>query len=287
MRIGTYTDQELDAETGLYNYNARLYDPGIGMFICADPIVPGGGYDPQMLNRYSYVRNNPLIYVDPSGYHYGTDSPGGKADFGGETVSGESIDNSDGRGDFGPFGDAGWGDYFNRSKSYSADPEGTAERAEAFRIESDRRVYFALVSEYASFWDKCEFAVLYLSGYYGFKAIPAAYRAYRISKALDSLDVSNGVDKLFKAGRTPTASELKKFAEQQGWKPSQTENGPLKYFDENGVNRLTIKQGSSRAPGSANAHVELRNASGQRVDPTGNPVTRRSPDNHSPIDFDL
>jgi len=118
-----FTDQELDAETGLYNYDARLYDPGIGGFISADWIVPGDGYDPQMLNRYSYVRNNPLIYVDPSGHHYGTDSPGGKADFGGETVSGNSIDNSDGRGGYGPFGDAGWGDYFDKSKSYSTDPK--------------------------------------------------------------------------------------------------------------------------------------------------------------------
>lgn len=66
-----YTDQELDAETpeltGLYNYNARLYDPAIGRFISADPVVPHP-YNPQSLNRYSYVLNNPLIYTDPSGY---------------------------------------------------------------------------------------------------------------------------------------------------------------------------------------------------------------------------
>ena len=61
----------------------------------------------------------------------------------------------------------------------------------------------------------------------------------------------------------------------------------FKYVDENGVNRLTIKQGSSRAPGSADPHAEFRDASGQRVDPAGNPVTRKSPGNHSEIDFDL
>lgn len=61
----------------------------------------------------------------------------------------------------------------------------------------------------------------------------------------------------------------------------------MKYVDKNGVNRLTIKQGSYRAPSSGNPHVELRNASGQRIDPTGNPVTRRSPGNHTPINFDL
>jgi RHS repeat-associated protein len=62
-----FTDQEMDAENGLYNYNARMYDPFIGRFISADPIVPEP-YNPQSLNRYSYCLNNPLIYVDPSGY---------------------------------------------------------------------------------------------------------------------------------------------------------------------------------------------------------------------------
>ncbi|MCP4668998.1 MAG: hypothetical protein GY849_21895, partial [Deltaproteobacteria bacterium] len=64
-----FTDQELDPETGLYNYNARLYDPIIGRFISPDTIVQAP-YDPQTLNRYSYCRNNPLIYVDPSGHGF-------------------------------------------------------------------------------------------------------------------------------------------------------------------------------------------------------------------------
>lgn len=64
-----FTDQELDPETGLYNYVARLYDPVIGRFISPDPIVPDP-FDPQTLNRYSYCRNNPLIYVDPTGNFY-------------------------------------------------------------------------------------------------------------------------------------------------------------------------------------------------------------------------
>ena len=62
-----FTDQELDTETGLYNYDARLYDPVIGRFISPDSIVPDL-YDPQSLNSYSYCRNNPLIYTDPSGH---------------------------------------------------------------------------------------------------------------------------------------------------------------------------------------------------------------------------
>jgi RHS repeat-associated protein len=62
-----FTDQELDAENGLYNYDARLYDPVIGRFISADTVVPIYN-DPQSLNRYTYTRNNPLIYIDPAGH---------------------------------------------------------------------------------------------------------------------------------------------------------------------------------------------------------------------------
>jgi len=67
-----YTGQEEDAETGLYYYNARYYDPAIGRFISADTLVQNYS-DPQTLNRYSYVRNNPLLYTDPSGHWFGID----------------------------------------------------------------------------------------------------------------------------------------------------------------------------------------------------------------------
>ncbi len=66
----TFTDQEWDAETGLYNYDARLYDPILGRFISADSIVPNW-HDPQLLDRYAYVRNNPVKYVDPDGHFLG------------------------------------------------------------------------------------------------------------------------------------------------------------------------------------------------------------------------
>ena len=57
--------------------------------------------------------------------------------------------------------------------------------------------------------------------------------------------------------------------------------------DENGVARVTIKGGSQRAPDSASPHVELKDSNDQRVSPSGKPVTRKSPENHTPIDFDL
>jgi RHS repeat-associated protein len=63
-----FTGKELD-NTGLYFYGARYYDPGLGRFITADTIVQAP-YDPQSLNRYSYCRNNPLKYVDPTGHFW-------------------------------------------------------------------------------------------------------------------------------------------------------------------------------------------------------------------------
>jgi RHS repeat-associated protein len=61
-----FTGQKLDGGTGLYFYGARYYDPVTGRFVSADTIVPSPG-KPQALNRYSYVYNNPMRYVDPTG----------------------------------------------------------------------------------------------------------------------------------------------------------------------------------------------------------------------------
>jgi len=62
-----YTGQEQDFETGLYFYNARYYDARLARFIQPDTIVPGA-FDPQALNRYSYVGNSPIVYTDPTGH---------------------------------------------------------------------------------------------------------------------------------------------------------------------------------------------------------------------------
>lgn len=61
-----FTGKELDADIGLYYYGARYYNPAIGRFVSMDP-WEGDLKDPQSLNKYSYVRNNPLRYVDPTG----------------------------------------------------------------------------------------------------------------------------------------------------------------------------------------------------------------------------
>lgn len=58
-----FTGREYEAETGLYYYRARYYDPEIGQFLSADPIGFGGGD----VNLYRYVWNNPQRYTGPKG----------------------------------------------------------------------------------------------------------------------------------------------------------------------------------------------------------------------------
>jgi len=62
-----FTGQREETSLGFYDYGARPYDPALGRFLQADTLVPNPG-NPQSLNRYAYVVNNPLRYTDPSGH---------------------------------------------------------------------------------------------------------------------------------------------------------------------------------------------------------------------------
>ncbi len=69
-----FTGQQYDIETGLYYYRARYYNPILGRFIQPDTVVQDR-LDLQSWNRYAYVRNNPLKYVDPTGHEPHFDMP--------------------------------------------------------------------------------------------------------------------------------------------------------------------------------------------------------------------
>ena len=63
-----FTGSEKDTETTLDYLGARHYASGIGRFLSAD--IPGVDQhlrDPQSWGLYSYARNNPLRFVDPTG----------------------------------------------------------------------------------------------------------------------------------------------------------------------------------------------------------------------------
>ena len=70
--IRGYTGHEMLDEFALINMNGRVYDPVLGRFIQPDNFVESAG-DLQTFNRYSYCRNNPLKYTDPSGNIFGFD----------------------------------------------------------------------------------------------------------------------------------------------------------------------------------------------------------------------
>ena len=57
-----YAGEQLDSETQQYYLRARFYNPVVGRFTQED-IYRGDG-----LNLYVYVINNPLLWIDPSGY---------------------------------------------------------------------------------------------------------------------------------------------------------------------------------------------------------------------------
>jgi len=58
-----YAGRERDAETGLYYYRARYYDPTLGRFLSEDPVA----FESRDFNLYRYVRNDPLDATDPTG----------------------------------------------------------------------------------------------------------------------------------------------------------------------------------------------------------------------------
>ncbi|MFG2876037.1 SpvB/TcaC N-terminal domain-containing protein [Streptomyces sp. NPDC048337] len=70
-----FTGKELDAETGLYYYGARYYNPRTQLWAGADPALPdyldqdlaGGIGEPRNLAAYTYTHNNPVKLTDPTG----------------------------------------------------------------------------------------------------------------------------------------------------------------------------------------------------------------------------
>ncbi|MCR8843748.1 hypothetical protein NQ117_08615 [Paenibacillus sp. SC116] len=62
-----YSGEYWDKTTGLQYLRARWYDPSMGRFISEDTYEGEQG-NPLSLNLYTYVENNPLNFIDPSGH---------------------------------------------------------------------------------------------------------------------------------------------------------------------------------------------------------------------------
>jgi RHS repeat-associated protein len=57
-----FTGREWDAETFLYSYRSRSYDPLTARFISEDTVGMAGG-----INLFAYVQGNPVRFIDPLG----------------------------------------------------------------------------------------------------------------------------------------------------------------------------------------------------------------------------
>ncbi|MEW8232465.1 MAG: RHS repeat-associated core domain-containing protein [Candidatus Thiodiazotropha endolucinida] len=66
VRHGFTGHEHLD-NLDLVHMGGRVYSPSLARFVSPDPLVQAPGFS-QSHNRYSYVLNNPLRYVDPTGY---------------------------------------------------------------------------------------------------------------------------------------------------------------------------------------------------------------------------
>jgi RHS repeat-associated protein len=70
-----FTGKERDTESGNDYFGVRYYASTMGRFLSpdwsakAEPVPYAKLDDPQSLNLYAYVRNNPLIKADPDGHY--------------------------------------------------------------------------------------------------------------------------------------------------------------------------------------------------------------------------
>jgi RHS repeat-associated protein len=65
----SFTSQNSDTVASLYDFTFRKHSPSQGRWISPDPLGVGAvdPTNPQSWNRYAYVANNPLSFVDPLG----------------------------------------------------------------------------------------------------------------------------------------------------------------------------------------------------------------------------
>jgi RHS repeat-associated protein len=66
-----FTGQRHDDDLGLIDMRGRTYDPILRRFLQPDPVVQDA-YAGQNYNRYSYVMNDPVNLIDPTGYKSAT-----------------------------------------------------------------------------------------------------------------------------------------------------------------------------------------------------------------------
>ncbi|MEK4297401.1 RHS repeat domain-containing protein [Paenibacillus sp. FSL R5-0914] len=268
-----YSGELWDDTTDLQYLRARWYDPSVGRFLNEDT-YEGQMDNPQSQNLYTYVHNNPLIYSDPSG-NYCVSSDGNNTHKGFCSSSPQKYEMSDVMIEGMPYINNGvLRGYYRADASiiWLSNNEMSKQSFWQFMTKSQYQEYVEAVPLGN---------MIVMGGFSSLMSVATAPLYASKPEAKGTGDVKNIFG--FDASKTMTATKLRDYAKSQGWTKTQTANGPEKWVDKNGVTRITIKGGTDRAPGSAGPHVEIKDSSGQRIDPMGNPVTRKSEDNHTPI----
>ena len=146
------TSYERDNESDLDFAQARMFNYGFGRFSSPDPLMASAMIDlPQTWNRYSYVMNNPLNLIDPSGLIWLTTERGY------EWIDDKDYYDSDGNvvdqykdrtvaenGTVVYFGEA-WGEYANgkydhlRNGDVTLNDDGSLSPLDIFEVEDDEQ----------------------------------------------------------------------------------------------------------------------------------------------------
>lgn len=296
-----YLNKPRSAVTGLTQLGARLYDTTLGRFLSVDPVLAPD--NPAQNNGYAYSANDPITNSDPDGLCY---------------VSGKgssdslNMNNNCGGGKGGaapqraaPASSANTSYYpewnrFYRSAAAQRVADGGSRAGSVISADTSFLVYGNNPSKFKQGqlvdWEGlaqatavgADIAITFVP--YGgviWRIVRVAGKIVDVARMVDAPPERGSLASMFKNGTPPKASDLAKYAENQGWTRTQTEGGPPKYLDLNNIRRLTLKRGSDRAEGSDFPHVEIRNDLDQRIDPFGNLVTRKSEGNHTPIEWDL
>ncbi|EGR1420496.1 type IV secretion protein Rhs [Vibrio cholerae] len=308
-----FTGHEEISEVGLVHMNGRVYDQELGRFISPDPIVQAP-FSTVSFNRYAYVWNNPLKYIDPTGFWSveETDLISGETttvDFPDDV--GTPIDNGNDK-DHNNWGGGNNNDQSSSSifqwgnQSFTSHNSGDGtniswgneafyqtnpldpQMVKAFWELTPVGVGISILDfGYASVmaldltWDGEYTDAALTMGYAAFgiisKKVEAAKDLYKVTKGLGK---SPHIDPKDIANKTP--AQIDKLAKDKGLVPKGPDpmSGKGAYVDP-----ATEKQRVLCHTNCSNPHGHVNNAQGQRLDIDGNVVAPESPAAHLPINF--